>query len=79
MDVPDIILYSTNCPKCKVLKQKLDSKGISYTINSSVEEMLDIGITNIPMLSVNDELLSFAEAVKWINQVMKGEDNEHTH
>lgn len=64
----DIVLYSTGCPKCKVLKQKLDSKSIHYTENNSVDEMLAIGITQAPMLSVNGELLAFQKANEWVNQ-----------
>ena len=29
----DVVLYSTGCPKCKVLKKKLDAKDIKYTLN----------------------------------------------
>lgn len=64
----DIVLYSTGCPKCKVLKQKLDSKSIHYTENNSVDEMLALGITQAPMLSVNGELLAFQKANEWVNQ-----------
>ncbi len=57
------ILYSTGCPKCKILKQKLDSKGISYTVNDSVKEMLSLGIAQAPVLSVDGKLYSFNEAL----------------
>ena len=30
-------LYSTGCPKCQVLKKKLDTAGINYTIESDIE------------------------------------------
>lgn len=62
-----VILYSTGCPKCKVLKAKLDSKSIEYTINDNVDAMLEMGISEVPVLSVNDELMRFADAVSWIN------------
>lgn len=62
-----VILYSTGCPRCKVLKQKLADKGIKYAENNSVDEMLAMGISEVPVLGVNGELLSFAEAVKWAN------------
>ena len=45
-----IILYTTDCPKCKVLKSKLDAKGIPYEESRSVEEMLAKGIRQAPML-----------------------------
>ena len=62
-----IVLYSTGCPKCKVLKSKLDSKGIEYTENSSVEEMTKLGIAQVPVLSVDGDLMDFKEAVSWVN------------
>lgn len=63
----NVILYSTGCPKCKVLKQKLDSKAIPYTENNSVSDMTVLGITQVPVLAVDGELLNFKLAVEWIN------------
>lgn len=61
------ILYSTGCPRCKVLEKKLESNGIAYEKNNSVDEMLELGITEVPVLSVYGQLLNFSEAVNWIN------------
>lgn len=41
----EIILYTTGCPACAVLKKKLDSKKIIYTENNSETEMEALGIT----------------------------------
>lgn len=73
MYIPDVVenevvLYSTGCPKCKILEKKLQSKGIYYTKNTSVEEMTALGFTNVPILSVNAQYLDFGEAVKWVNE-----------
>lgn len=62
------ILYSTGCPKCEVLKKKLAEKGVRYTENNSVDEMLKLGIEVVPVLKVNDRLLDFKEAVDWVNK-----------
>lgn len=62
-----IILYSTGCPKCKVLKSKLEEKGIEFVENNSVEEMTELGITQVPVLSVYGALLNFKNAVTWVN------------
>lgn len=64
----NVVLYSTGCPRCKVLKQKLDNNGISYAVNSSVEEMLSLGITQVPILTVDGDLLPFTKAIEWVNQ-----------
>lgn len=63
-----IILYSNDCPRCKVLKQKLDTKGINYTINSNVDEMLSKGFTSVPMLEVNGIIYDFKAANNWIEE-----------
>jgi glutaredoxin len=62
------ILYSTGCPKCEVLKKKLAEKGVQYTENNSVDEMLTLGIEAVPVLKVNDRLLDFKGAVDWVNK-----------
>lgn len=62
-----IILYSTGCPKCKVLKKKLDSKNIKYTENNDTTEMTKLGITQVPVLSINGELFPFVKANEWVN------------
>lgn len=63
-----VVFYTTGCPKCGVLKKKLDAKGIKYEENNSVMEMLAFGITQVPVLKVENQLLEFAEANNWINQ-----------
>lgn len=63
----NIILYSTGCPKCKVLKNKLAEKNIDFTENNSTKEMTSIGITQVPVLSVDGILLGFKDAVSWVN------------
>ena len=63
-----IILYSTGCPKCSILKKKLEEKKIPYDTVTDIEEMISLGINEVPVLSVNGDLLPFAEAVKWVNE-----------
>lgn len=63
-----IILYSTNCPKCNVLEKKLQSKNINFEICNDVDLMLSKGIQQAPYLEVDDELMDFTKAVKWVNE-----------
>ena len=63
----NIIFYSTHCPKCKVLKQKLDMKHVPYTENNSIEDMLAHGLQTAPALSVDGKLMDFAPAIRWVN------------
>ena len=64
----DIILYSTGCPRCNVLKKKLDSKGIKYSVYDDIDIMGKLGILSVPVLSVEDKLLKFEDAIKWVNE-----------
>lgn len=64
----NIILYSTHCPRCCVLEKKLKEKNIQYTENNSVDEMLSLGINEVPVLMVDSQFLKFKEAVNWINE-----------
>ena len=62
-----IILYSTGCPKCNVLKSKLKAKEVEFIENNSIEEMTGLGITQVPVLSVGGVLFDFKQAVDWVN------------
>lgn len=64
----NVILYSTGCPKCKVLKMKMDAKGIQYTENNSVDEMLELGIKSAPTLSVNGQMMDYMSALTYVKE-----------
>lgn len=64
-----IILYSTNCPKCRVLETKLKQKNIPFKINTNVDEMIKLGFSEAPILKVDDKYLGFSEANKYINSL----------
>lgn len=62
-------LYTTHCPKCAALEKKLAIKKVQYTEHTDVEEMLRKGFKSAPMLVVDDEELSFGDAIKWVNSL----------
>lgn len=61
-------LYSTHCPKCKILEKKLDNANIEYVICDDIDIMTDKGFDFLPMLEVDDKVMNFGEAVKWVNE-----------
>ena len=63
-----VTLYSTNCPRCVVLEKKLDEKGIEYDLVTDEDIMINKGFMTAPMLEVDNEVMSFGEAVKWVNK-----------
>lgn len=68
----NIRLYSTHCPKCRVVEKKLEQAGIQYELIDAKEnqevldELMALGVRQMPVLKVNDELLEFSEIIKWI-------------
>lgn len=62
------ILYSTDCPKCKVLEAKLIKNNIQFTVITDVKTMLAKGFASAPMLEVDGNLMDFTQANKWINE-----------
>lgn len=65
----DVIIYSTGCPRCFVLEQKLADKNVQYQRVEDIDEMLSLGIMEVPVLSVDGERMSFTEAVRWVNNL----------
>lgn len=64
-----VVLYSTGCPKCTILKKKMDETNIKYNVVSDVDVMQAKGFMTIPMLEVDGEVMDFGAAVKWVNGV----------
>lgn len=62
-----IKLYSTHCPRCNVLVAKLNQKNIQFEEITDIDIMEKLGIMSVPMLSIDDKLMDFKEAVTWIN------------
>lgn len=60
------ILYSTDCPKCKILEAKLNENGITFEKNEDVNEMLALGLKSAPAFKHNDQIMSFNEALVFI-------------
>ena len=65
----NVILYSTNCPMCKVLEKKLIHKDIAFDEINDVEVMRSKGFLSAPMLEVDGNIMNFKEAIDWINSL----------
>lgn len=62
-----IVLYSTNCPKCKVLETKMTNLGIDFQVFNNIDDIIKLGFQQAPM--VKDEqgkIMNFSEAIKWL-------------
>lgn len=64
----NVILYSTGCPKCNILKKKLADAKIDYKVIEDVDVMLSKGLKEVPWLEVDGNLMNFVDSSKWINE-----------
>lgn len=63
-----IVLYTTHCPKCKVLTRKLNDKGISYEVCEDTKIMEEKGFVSLPMLDIDGDVKDFSSAMKWVGE-----------
>lgn len=68
-----IILYSTGCPKCTVLKKKFEQSGLEYTLVENAEETVKVGLEHnlksAPFAIIDDEIYDFNAALNWLKGV----------
>ncbi len=62
----EVTLYSTGCPQCNVLKQKLDKKGISYNVETDIDKIIELGFKTAPVLKVDSEVMNSQQAFNWV-------------
>ena len=66
-----VVLFSTHCPKCRIVEMKLAQLGIDHKIIDDVDAVVEVGkehgINSAPILQVDDKFLKFEDAVKFIN------------
>lgn len=63
-----IVLYTIDCPKCKILEKKLKEAGVAYDRCTDVSVMEQKGLDFLPALEVNNEIIGFKKAITWVNE-----------
>lgn len=64
-----ITLFSTECPKCRILEQKLNQSNINYTISDDIQEVIDAGFMAAPVLKIDDKYYDFGSAIKLVKEL----------
>ena len=64
-----ITLYSTGCPNCRLLKEKLDRFGKQYETVTDTSIMKEKDIYTVPALEIDGEIYSFKEALKLVGVI----------
>ena len=66
-----ITLYSTGCPKCRVLESKLKELNIEYETIKDKEVLIKKGFKSAPQLEVDGLTMDFSTAIKWTKNYTK--------
>ena len=63
----NVTLYSTGCPKCRVLERKLSDAEIEYSLENDVDKMIEKGFKSAPVLEIDGVGMNFKAAIDWVN------------
>lgn len=72
MDKKKYILYSSNCPKCIVLKKKLEEAKIDFETIEDEEIFNKKNIRFMPAFEYDNQIVDFNSAIKYI-KTQKGD------
>lgn len=64
-----VTLYTTHCPKCRVIEKKLAQARVEYIEVSDVQEMTKLGFKSAPMLDVDGKIMDFMDANRWLKNL----------
>jgi glutaredoxin len=62
-------LYTTHCPKCKILEEKLQEKNLKYVTVTLVEVMKGKGFRSVPILEVDGVEMTYLTAINFIKEI----------
>ena len=71
------VFSSSTCPKCKVLKIKMDKAGLVYEVNENPDDLSEFGIKTLPVLQLsNGDLLDFGAAIAFVKDMEAAKDED---
>lgn len=64
-----IVFYHTeSCPQCKMVERMLKQKNIEYEENMNIDQMQVLGISHVPVLEVNNNLLTGKAIINYLSK-----------
>ena len=69
----NIVVYTTDCPKCRVLEAKLSKAGLEYSAVRDMDTILKTaekeGFQSAPFMEVDGKFYDFTSAIKLISNL----------
>lgn len=69
-----VVLYSTGCPRCRMLHKLLELNDIKHEIISDISVIESKGFMEVPMLEVDGKILNYKQAMDWAKMEGKNEE-----
>ena len=68
-----IVLYSSDCPKCKMIERIMKEKGLDFSIVNDDKVYLPLAeenkIVSMPFAKIDGEVVDFRELQKFVMEV----------
>lgn len=61
-------LYTIDCPKCKILEEKLANAHINFEVCRDRATMMTMGLDFLPALDIDGTILNFKESIDWVRK-----------
>lgn len=73
-----VVFYTIGCPKCNILKLKLESAGIDFTTVDVVDDVVKKATEldfhdGAPFIIVDGTIMNYNSAMKWIYEYTKSQ------
>lgn len=69
MDERNVILYSTDCIRCKLIKKMLDAHNVSYQEITDKQIMIEKDFENAPVLEVDGKVIEeYNLILSWLKE-----------
>ena len=62
-------LYTTHCPKCKILEERLNEKKIKYEVIDNIEELQKMNFKSVPNLEIDGKIYNYLDSIRYLNKM----------
>ena len=62
-------LYTTHCPKCKILEERLNEKKVKYEVIDNIEELQKMNFKSDPNLEIDGKIYKYLDSIRYLNKM----------
>ena len=62
-------LYTTHCPKCKILEERLNEKKVKYEVIDNIEELQKMNFKSVPNLEIDGKIYNYLDSIRYLNKM----------